>query len=609
MYKFTSIIIQLVVIIIVGCNSNKALFDSVNVNNDNSVLSVQDSDNLNGNTNSASKKDPSAIIHSRNRKIVKCKEYNVLDEMDFEAYPHGYYIVDTEGNRHLLTDNNRIVNCTFISPEIVLVDSLKNVDFSGCHFIKAYIDSTLFEKCNFTNCVFEGGNVNIKGSDNNFTNTLFKPIDYSAPHPCVAHYGILGAWNWFDELHQNDAVLVCISGNDLQQTANFKKRNFIGVQLGGSFENIDFSECVFTFILKGNLTNCKFHDTVFIINKYVDNYNYNYAAYSYQMTPEQLKQTWNYKTGAFDLMFGNCKDRVPEAFRDIINKRLSELSNLRLTNKLSSCKDYTMPEDGALMLPRNSFKRKRLGDPMLPNDAVVLEDSVDASKRVFIGDSAYIALNFSTLKNVDFSESQFIRGNIDFTNFDNCDFSNCVFEGGSIKVYGANNKFTNVIFKPFELYSIHKRGTSEQKDAKSFLVPLKAWKNGNPFTEFVFRCDLSISGNDFQQTFNYQKKNLLGIALHDGDYTGVDFSNFIFSEFGIKEIQNCKFNDAVFILHSGVYDEKFQQAFEDYSSLTVEQFKQTWNYKTGMFELMFGDNIPEKFQNVINSRKKELCIE
>ncbi|MDO4551020.1 MAG: hypothetical protein Q4C96_07195 [Planctomycetia bacterium] len=230
-------------------------------------------------------------------------------------------------------------------------DSVSGYDFSYCIIDKARLDCLSdISNCSFAHARFLAGNVSVY-KDCNFTQAWFGPKCYvSIPpenliqtknfHLKRLDFVLLGVslhnvdcssfdisnqfivrdfeGACFNDTYFHDVWIASIPKELLKQTRNYKEGIFYKIKfipdrhitnVKNTFQNLDISkkEFIECSIVNFSMKNAIMEDTVFI-DTYI----------SSDLTLEQIKQTWNYKSGRMDLL------KLPEGLQKQVDAELEK---------------------------------------------------------------------------------------------------------------------------------------------------------------------------------------------------------------------------------------------------------------------------------------------
>ncbi|MDO4551019.1 MAG: hypothetical protein Q4C96_07190 [Planctomycetia bacterium] len=258
-------------------------------------------------------------------------------------------------------------------------------------------------------------------------------------------------------------------------------------------------------------------------------------------------------------------------------------------------------------------------------EVIQLNDNADFSGKVIKNE--IISRENGVLRNINFSKCRFINTTIKDVHFENCSFKEAKFYEGvdgnsSISLNSVEGcDFTDARF-------ISERGNSQMQisfDGKYFLQTqnykskrlenlriIFADYSNMDFSDFVLvnsaiftkrqkgiryqnalfceGCHVVNPGSNAKEmiysTLNYQIGVWSGVSFFDDVVEGVDFSGMTFIRCRFNSLKGTNFTDAKFIYP------------EFYDSMTLEQIKQTWNYKSGRMDLL---KLPEGLQKQVDA--------
>ncbi|MDD3470692.1 MAG: pentapeptide repeat-containing protein [Thermoguttaceae bacterium] len=300
-------------------------------------------------------------------------------------------------------------------------------------------------------------------------------------------------------------------------------------------------------------------------------------------------------------------------------------------------------------------------------DQPVIQDGLDLSNRRLPG--LCIHRKGQTLRDVDFSNSDLTNADLRETIFNHCSFRGAILTGINISPEWYSVKdcdFTDAIineirdqpyrFHPLTLEQIQSSRSWKTKDLRRVEIysQLKLGKiDPISFAGFDLRdshvmvreevdlTDANVQGATLYGGF-YHPPLRFGVPLSeqhqescstgnidmlmktkngkDRDFTNVTFKYFNFTganfsgmdlsgvEFGYCNLTDANFTDAV-ITRANFYYDCFSWDFENMMNnhtLTLEQIKQTWNYKHGV---MKGIALPDAIRAALEAEKEKSTAE
>ncbi len=424
---------------------------------------------------------------------------------------------------------------------------LKNVDFSNCYFKDCSILEVVFENCNFSGAIFDGGYIHIHGSSINFSNVLLK-------NRCMFNS----------------------TSSIFSQSLNFKSKRIENIVFaGGGYGNSDFSNCEFHKIPEMPPSySCAVYQ-----NAYFSEVSLKHDP---DFTSEQLKQSRNYRLGFFykismptnltspidysEMLFvksclgGNVKEAIFNNAKFINSGFPWDVRGLT-SGQIKSTWNYKNNRMDLLYLPKELRKEFPDSKPAPgEEDKEPLKDDIKPFfEHVGVGLLENVeGKTFYLTSNCSIEKQRFHHIYYEYFPVNNVSVLNCEFVDCVLLILPENSNFSDTIFDGGHIVILG---------------------NSNIFNdvELKGRLRLDISDKCFIQTKNYKRKKLDNLTLECARFQKVDFSNFTFHAVQLNDLQASavRFDNAWF--------SSMKLPYCIPSGFPRKQFFNSQNYKLGIF--------------------------
>ena len=255
-------------------------------------------------------------------------------------------------------------------------------------------------------------------------------------------------------------------------------------------------------------------------------------------------------------------------------------------------------------------------------------------------------------RNVDFSDGDFVRANLEGASFENCDFTRADLThtklggGNQVRAFSPGCDFTDAEIQGANIYldvkQLQSTATYKRKDLNGMRFAPVNYGNlsfaGFNLTRCTFISDSQLANCDFTDACiaglrviaysgslahdGFRRSTIAGARLRGtylkieqllvtkdfktGIVRGLRVDNLVFPN-SVVDLSNMVFTDCCFAVPTPAKVDLTGSVivecdFRDFDGLTLENIKSTWNYKYGR---MKGIALPEEIQKALDAEKEK----